>query len=540
MRVCRMSDVQVDSGRDMFVALAENSDDAIAILRPDGSVEYLNDACRRLLAIDPTSRARWMLADFFAPADRAFVEDEIVASVARSGRWRGDVTLQCDGCEAVAVEFNAFEIFDARGERLGIATVSRDRRERDRINSGLRLLSRAGAATLDSLDFAATLSNIARVCVEEFASFCIIDVRDAAGAWQRTASHDSPDLQAMIETLSMPSAQHPIARALTTGESSLNIVDRDWLHDVGGSGDREFAVRVLDPRAFATVAVRTPLGEIIGALTCVLDGRADRERYTPADLTFIEEVGRRVGAAIANARIYERERRIAVELQAASLPTTLPSTADRRLVADYRPGSDEATIGGDWYDAFALDDGRLAITVGDVLGHGLHAAVTMTKLRQAMQAAAMIRPDPNAMLAVADKTLGLIDPDGFATAIAAIYDPTASTLTFASAGHPGPARRLPDGTVHDRTNSGLLLGLRTGATREVAVVDSPPGSTFVFYTDGLIEATRDVEAGLRRLLDACADDAVLGADNAARAIVDFVLGGRSASDDIAVLVARFG
>ncbi|GAC1453655.1 MAG: hypothetical protein PVSMB8_12530 [Vulcanimicrobiaceae bacterium] len=241
---------------------------------------------------------------------------------------------------------------------------------------------------------------------------------------------------------------------------------------------------------------------------------------------------------LANARIFARERRIAVELQAASLPASLPRLDHMHLIADYRPGSDEATIGGDWYDAFLLDDGRIAITVGDVLGHGLHAAVTMTKLRQAMQSAAMLSPDPNAMLQVADKTLRLIDPDAYATAIAAIYDPAAHTLTFASAGHPGPAMRDPGGRIDDCTSSGLMLGLRGDAEREPNVISAPPGGTFVFYTDGLIEATRDVEAGSERLHTALASDVVSLDPNPARAIVDFVLDGGDASDDIAVLVAR--
>lgn len=532
---------RAESAREMFVALAENSDDCITIGDRSGKIEYVNAAGRRLLGLGPSPFSREMrFGELFASGDRARLDAEILPAVARSGRWRGEVSLRGEGDVPIPVEFDAFEIFDARGGPLGIAAVSRDRRERARVESGLRLLSRTGAAVLDMLDYSATLSNIARVCVENFASYCIIDVRDAAGTWERTAAHHSQELQSVIEELSPPSAQHPIMRALEAGESSLNSVDETWVRSVGGSGDRERAVRALDVRSFVTVAVRTPAGEIIGALTCGLDGTASRNHYRFEDLGFVEEVGRRIGAAIANARIFARERRIAVEFQAASLPATLPQADDLRLVADYRPGSDEATIGGDWYDAFVLDDGRIAITVGDVLGHGLHAAVTMTKLRQAMQSAAMMHPDPNAMLRVADKTLRLIDPDGYATAIAAIYDRTTQTLTYASAGHPGPAKRDPIGNVTDCTRSGPMLGLRGDDERAPIVIGAPAGSTFVFYTDGLIEATRDVEAGSLRLHEALARDDVPNEPDAARAIVDFVLAGGDASDDIAVLVARIG
>ena len=532
---------RADAARETFVALAENSSDFTAILDDAGTFVYINEAGRALVGLAATEEiAGFRLGAIVAGGDGVGNDEQILAEIHRVGRWRGDVAFRHRISGAtVAVEFNAFTIYGHGGESLGLAIVSRDRRERDRVESGLRLLSRTGAAALDSLDYALTLKNIARVCVEEFASYCIIDVRDTDDRWERTSAHHSPVLQRVVENLSEPPAQHPIRRALDYGESSLNEVDSGWVLSIGGSEDRESAVRALDVRSFITVPVITPAGAIIGALTCALDGTASRSRYCQDDLAFVDEVGRRAGAAIANARIFARERRIAVELQAASLPTSLPRFPGLTLDADYRPGSDEATIGGDWYDAFEIDDGRIVMTVGDVLGHGLHAAVTMTKLRQAMQAAAMMHPDPCVMLAVAEKTLHFIDPDGYATALAAIYDVRVGTLTYASAGHPGPAIRGPSGDVTDGTNSGLMLGVRDNATREVRVVSVDPGAMAFFYTDGLIESTRDVDVGLRRLHDALAAPDLTSLDTPARTLVDRILGGGNATDDIAMLVARF-
>ena len=422
--------------------------------------------------------------------------------------------------------------------------MSRDRRERERVDDGLRLLSRTGAATLDSLDANTTLRSIARAVVGEFASMCVIDVLDADGRWKRVAlAHRDAHRERILETtrhMSQPVPEHPIARALHEGRSSVETVDAAWLERMERTPERIDAARSLAVRSILTVPVVTPSGEILGALTCVRDAADPRDDYRAEDLRFVEEVGRRAGAAIANAQLYERERRIAVELQAASLPQSLPRVAGFDLDADYRPGSDEATIGGDWYDAFVLDDGRVAITVGDVLGHGLHAAVTMTKLRQAMQAAAMVDPDPNVMLDVADKTLRLLDPDGYATALAALYDPAARTLTFASAGHAGPAVRAPDGTIEDFTSPGQMLGLRPGGERATKTLPAPPGTVMVFYTDGLTEATRDTDEGQRRLHDVMGRDDVVHGTRPARAIVQQVLGTTQASDDIAVLVARLG
>jgi len=531
---------RADEAREMFVALADNSSDFIATADCDGNVVYVNEAGRRLLEIGSAEHVRSrQLVDFFASSDRARIATDVLPVVAAEGRWLGDAhfrNLRTDA--AVAVACNLFQLTDDRGAPLGIATISHDRRERERIEGGLRLLSRTGAAALDSLDYAETLCNIARAFVEEFSSYCIIDALDTNQHWERTAVHKKPALRRILEGLSQPSFGHPIARALRTGESSVVIVDERWARSFGNTSDRIEAVRTLRVRSFITVPIVTPAGALVGALTCALDDTAVREDYRADDLGFVEEVGRRAGAAFANARLYERERRIAVELQAASLPTTLPNVRDIELDAEYRPGSAEATIGGDWYDAFVLDDGRLAITVGDVLGHGLHAAVTMTKLRQAMQSAAMLSPDPNAMLTVADKTLRLIDPDGYATALAAIFDAAEHTLVYASAGHPGPALRTSSRDVVDLTRSGLMLGLRDGKEGAATLVATPPGSTIVFYTDGLIEATRDIDEGLGRLYALLATDAAAGGASAARRIVEYVLAGNDASDDIAVLVVK--
>jgi PAS domain S-box-containing protein len=533
---------RADEAREMFVALAENSSDFIGIADHDGNAVYVNEAGRRLLDLGSLEDARATnLMDYFRAEDHAAVHGTILPTIETEGRWVGDFRFRNFRTgEPVPVAYNLFRLLDKNGSSLGIATVSRDRRERERIETGLRLLSRTGAAVLDSLDYSATMRNIGRAFVDEFASYCIIDVIDPQRGWDRTVVHREPDLADVIASVPQPAGDHPIARALRRRESSVVAVDASWSDAIQGGEERGGVVDRLGVRSFITVPVVTPTGEVVGALTCALDATAVRERYGSEDLPFVEEVGRRAGAAIANARLYERERRIAVELQAASLPAALPRVAPLDLDAEYRPGSDEATIGGDWYDAFALDDGRVAITVGDVLGHGLHAAVTMTKLRQAMQAAAMMNPDPNVMLDVADKTLRLLDPDGYATALAVIYDPAAAAFTVASAGHPGPALRTSDGRIAEFSSPGLMLGLGDGVPRETVLVPAAPGSLVVFFTDGLVEATRDMDEGHRRLHAALGRADVVHGREPARAIVRHVLGGTEATDDIAVLVARIG
>ncbi len=528
-----------DKARERFVALVENSGDFIGMGDVDGMM-YVNEAGRQLLEIDSLEIAKATpLLEYFCPADRDFVRTDVLPALRETGRWLGDFQFRNFRTGApVPVAYHVFRLVDQSGGEMGIATVSRDRRRRVRIEAGLRLLSRTGVAELHSLNSIVTLPTIAQAFVPEYASYSIVDIISAGAGWQRTVVHHDPSKEQIISDLSQPSDSHPVAQAMREGRSSLVIINDASDTSFGGQTDRVQAIAALGVRSFITVPVIMPNGEIAGGLTAARDRTHPAGDYMADDVAFVEEAGRRAGAAIANVRLYERERRIAVELQAASLPASLPRSEYLRLDAEYRPGSDEATIGGDWYDAFVLRDGRVAISVGDVIGHGLHAAVTMTKLRQAMQAAAMVSPDPNVMLRVADETLRLIDVDGYATAIAALYDPQAQTLTFASAGHPGPIVRTPDGRISDHSASGLLLGLRTGAETDVLVVAVPPQSTIVLYTDGLVEATRDFEASSARLHAAIARNDVITQPAPARAIVDFVLGTTTAFDDIAVLVAR--
>jgi len=529
-----------DEAREKFVALAEHSSDFIGIAALDGEVMYVNAAGRALLetgTVEDVAHTR--IEEYFRPEDRASLASVHLPRFAREGRLRGECLLRNFRTGAgIPVSYTVFRLFDGNRRAIGLAVVARDIRERLRIDSGLQLLARAGAATLHGMDYHATLRNFAHAFTGGFATYCLIDVLDAEQRWERIAVHRDPRSQTMLYELAQPLEGSPIMRAIRNGESSIvGIDDRADLYPIGLQ-DRIQTLRYLKLRSFITVPIPAPSGEIVGALTASLDAEATRERYDEIDRSFVQEVGRRIGAAISNARLYERNRRIAVELQEASLPK-IPALAGGLLLdAEYRPGSDESTIGGDWYDAFELADGRVAITIGDVLGHGLHAAITMTKLRQAMAAAAMVDPDPIVMLRVANETLGLLDADGYATALAALYDPQARTLTFASAGHPGPIVWTPDGAVREDACSGLMLGLRTAAERETCVVPLVPGGGFVFFTDGLVEATRDMEAGRERLFRALASVDVLADPQPAKAIVRFVLGETQAGDDIAVLVAR--
>jgi len=235
---------------------------------------------------------------------------------------------------------------------------------------------------------------------------------------------------------------------------------------------------------------------------------------------------------------YEREHRIAMTLQGAFLTERLPSVEGFAFDAVYRPADNEAEIGGDWYDAIELDDGRVVISIGDVAGHGLDAAVVMGKLRQTIRAVAPIVDfDPVAILDATDRSLRREAPDTMCTAFVGIIDPRAQTLSFATAGHPPPLLQSNE-TIVELWGRGLPLGLRSPGEGRGDSLALPQAGMLVLYTDGLIESTRDLVAGERRLRDALGTLHPTTAEPA-RYIAERVLAD-GARDDVAILAVTIG
>jgi len=304
-------------------------------------------------------------------------------------------------------------------------------------------------------------------------------------------------------------------------------------------------------------------GKTLGALAVVY-GDSDR-RFTPDSLPLLEELGRRVGLAVHNALEFERQHRVADSFQEASLPNSLPEVHGLRFDAVYLPGSNEAQVGGDWYDAVRLLDGRVVISIGDVCGSGLNAAVRMGTMRQIIRGiaqvhadpslmldaadralrlenpddivTAQVHADPSLMLDAADRALRLENPDDIVTAFVAVLDPVSKTLAYASAGHPPPMLRYSDGRVEPISDGGLPLGIRQG--RDAAsgrMIDISDVSALVLYTDGLSESFRDPLDGEEKLIALLAEGSVLADAHPARALKEAFLDGGSASDDVAILV----
>jgi PAS domain S-box-containing protein len=400
-------------------------------------------------------------------------------------------------------------------------------------------LSDASRILTQTLDVDTTLNSLANITVPLFADWCQIDLKTSNGRIRTVAIvHRDPAKHALVQHLVgrvhlNPEAGRGIPYSIRTGRSDIIEDVPAAALDVVPDAEELELYRLLGLHSAASIPLVAD-GETLGAIVGVY-GEATR-RYTADDLPVLEELGRRAGVAVRRASEFEREHRVAQSFQQASLPSELPTLHGATFDAVYVPSSEEAQVGGDWYDAVRLADGRVVVSIGDVAGNGLGAAVTMGNMRQIIRGIAQVHANPALMLDAADRALRLEYPDRFVTAFVGVFDPVAATFAYASAGHPPPMLRRPDGTVTLLSDGGLPLGLRQVAKGGGDAIAIEPGSYLLFYTDGLTEASRrpaDGEAVLRALFS---EGSVLCSPRPAQAIQDAVFGGVPPKDDVAILV----
>ena len=235
---------------------------------------------------------------------------------------------------------------------------------------------------------------------------------------------------------------------------------------------------------------------------------------------------------------YTAEKRIADTLQEALVQRPLPAHPTFRFSATYVPAGEEAKVGGDWYDALELPANRVLFTIGDVTGHGLAAAVTMNRVRQAVITAALYDPMPAAVLTrVAKELYGARAP--LVTAVAGYADATTYEFVYASAGHPPPLLIEPGRPPRMLECGSLPLGAMLDTEYQTFRIQSFPGAMLVLYTDGAIEHSRDVIEGETILLAAAAEAARVAPPDPATFIHETVFKGRSIGDDVAILTVGF-
>ncbi|MDP9405252.1 MAG: SpoIIE family protein phosphatase, partial [Actinomycetota bacterium] len=392
----------------------------------------------------------------------------------------------------------------ARSRRYEAERESRAGAERSRFR--LEFLAAASDRLATSLDYRQTLATVAELAVTALADWCAIHLLDDDGRVQlvNVVAGDPETertLTALLErfpaTLDDP---HGAGAALRTGMSQLfaDIPD-EVLAAVAGSPEHLAALRGLGLRSGIAVPLKAR-GRTLGAITVA---RSSGAPYRGGDLILAEELARRAALAVDTALRYARERDVAVTLQHSLLPEVLAHPEGMALASRYLPSAIDTEVGGDWYDVIALPDGTVGLVVGDVMGHGVHAAAIMGQLRTAVRAYALENHPPAALISRLDGLVQTLGGLQLTTCVYAVYDPQRRTLTLTSAGHPPPLVVNADGAAELLgVEPGLPLGVG-GCDYTTATVTLPPGTSLLLYTDVLVEGrTRTLGDGLRRLRDA--------------------------------------
>ncbi|GHE27026.1 histidine kinase [Streptomyces vinaceus] len=521
------------------------------VLITDGGGRLLlaNDEAKRLLRLPPDAEGQHIreLSGL----------DPQMADLLLSGRETTDEVHEA-GDRLLVVNQRATR---PRGRPEGTAVTIRDSTEMQVLSTRaeaarkrLRLLYDAGVGVGTTLDVERTAQELADVAVPRFADFVTVDLAEPVllgdeptavkADLRRTGVsgiRDDVPLYPRGRLIDfVPST--PQARGLSSGHAEMvcDLADAPGWHAQDPPRARaivEFGVHSL---------ITAPLKARGVVLGLVNFWRSEKEPFDEEDLSLAEELVARAGVSIDNARRYTREHALAVTLQRSLLPRDLPEQSAVEVAHYYLPA--QSGVGGDWFDVIPLPGARVALVVGDVVGHGLHAAAAMGRLRTAVLNFSSLDLPPDELLARLDDLVQYIDQsvaggDGAeggligATCLYAVYDAVTQRCTVARAGHMPPAVVRPDGTVEiPELPAGAPLGLG-GFPFESAELDLSEGTQLVLYTDGLIEdRARDIDEGLALLRSALAH-ADRSPEDTCREVLAELLPVRP-RDDVALLVAR--
>jgi serine phosphatase RsbU (regulator of sigma subunit)/PAS domain-containing protein/anti-sigma regulatory factor (Ser/Thr protein kinase) len=524
--------------------------EGVLIVSDEGRLLLVNDEARRLLELPPDAEGRQV-------ADLPSLEPEM-ASLLGSGREATD-EVHLAGPRLLVVNQRPT---DRGGGARGTVVTLRDSTELRAVSGRaeitgerLKLLYDAGLGIGTSLDVIQTADELARIAVPRFADFVTVDLADAvlhgeepaatAKGMRRVAVCGIRDDQPLYEKGRLidflPST--PQARGYGSGRSEL-VAD---LSTATGwhLQDPERTEQIVDYGIHSLIAAPIQARGVVLGMVNFWRSK-EHDPFDQEELSLAEELVARAAVSIDNARRYTREHALAVTLQRSLLPRGLPEQSAVDVGYRYLPA--QSGVSGDWFDVIPLPGSRVAMVVGDVVGHGLHAAATMGRLRTAVHNFSTLDLPPDELLSHLDDLVGRIDQDEActespaavvgATCLYAIYDPTTRRCTLARAGHLAPALVHPDGDVtFPDLPAGPPLGLG-GMPFQTAELEIAEGSQLVLYTDGLVEdRSRDLDEGMDLLRKALAGHPDREPEDSCRAVLASLLPERPA-DDVALLIAR--
>ncbi|MER5861793.1 SpoIIE family protein phosphatase [Kitasatospora sp. NPDC002040] len=419
----------------------------------------------------------------------------------------------------------------------------------------LALLSEVGNRVGTTLDLDTTARELCEVLVPSIADFACVDLRDGlisdsvlpigrpsdttmlrrvarafnatSGQWEHVLDEGA--------LLAMPRSTPPGLALQENHPVLVPVINPDVAVDYAASlGGPELVPVVMD-RSMLVLPL-SARGTVLGILKLIR--LPDRAPFDHADAATLRELAARAALSLDNARLHRMEAKTATILQRSMIPTRPPKIPGVQIAHRYLPGDQKAEVGGDWFDAIQLPGSRVALVVGDVMGHGLLSAAAMGRFRTAMQTLAALDLPPGQLLRHLDNLAHKLGDDHLATCLYAVYDPINRTCELASAGHVPPVLVHPDGT-------GELLEIPSGAPIGVGGVpfvskkiDVSDGSMLVLCTDGLVEVRGgDIGAGLAAL---CGNliDPKQSPEEACDVVLER-LHSEDRQDDIALLVARF-
>jgi serine phosphatase RsbU (regulator of sigma subunit) len=413
------------------------------------------------------------------------------------------------------------------------------------------LLERAGRQIGTTLDIHRTAAELADLAVPELADHIAVDLLDQVLQGENLPSTDPGTLQ--FRRMVVRDTSRTRAKAvfgvgdLITAPFSTSAVAAIWHgKPLLARNPAEMARKVnFEPavtEALLALGVHTSMlvpliarGITLGVAT--FDRAEHPEPFDVADLRLASDLASRTALCIDNARLYTREHNTAVTLQRSLLPRHIPEVAGLQIAYCYQPASQTAEVGGDWFDVIPLDGGQVALVVGDVTGHSIHAAAIMGQLRTTTETLARLGCLPEQIMAQLSGVVAEHGEETGATCLYAQYDPKTRHCRLISAGHPPAALRHPDGTAElIDIPAGVMLGV--GQNHYPATdTELPPGSVLALYTDGLIEQPgQDIGTGTSQLARTLAASPAQPLDE----LCDDILAslGARAHDDIALLLAR--
>ena len=389
-----------------------------------------------------------------------------------------------------------------------------------------------------ALSGSVTQRDVAEVAVAE-----IIEAVGAAGAGVAVIQEE----RRRVSTLSYDGYDHDVVHPLleasvdahTPGNRTIRL-KRTTFYETVEEVAEEYpdAGRELAETGHSSFAF-VPLVAGGAASGLVVTSWAERRTMAPEERVFLETLVSQTAQALDRARHFESERTIAETLQRSVLPVSLPAIDGVELAARYLPGTAEVEVGGDWFDAVSLPNGKLGIAVGDVVGKGVQSAATMAQLRNALRAFALDQMKPSSTMSRLNRLAQELPESAFATIVYAVVDPVARTCRFTSAGHPPPLVVYPDGRAQFLEGGrSVPLGTAPDTVYTQDVAQLPFGSSLILYTDGLIERrSESIDDSLRRLRET-ALSAPPDPEGLVEHILSELIGVEERRDDVAVLAMR--